>query len=1015
MNPKKKVLLYCIPILFLILALSAQAQKPAGQWSTDKAWKWYNENPWICGFNYIPANAINYTAMWDKTSFSPDVMDKELALAETTGFNAVRVVLQFIVWEDDPRYFREMFAKFLAVCTKNKIKVIPAFFDDCVFGENVDPSLGKQPEPLEGWYAWAWSPSPGHSLVKDTSTYVRLEKYVKDVMGTFKNDPAILAWDLYNEPTNSGLGDKSLPLVRKVFTWAREVNPLQPVTIAYFGDNKELNNIIFGNSDIITFHCYSNKEEVARLIQTLKQYKRPIICTEWLNRPLGSTVEGVLPLFLAENIGCLHWGLVNGKTQTHLPWGHRPENLPYKKLWQHDLYTNDYQMYSPYEMELFKSCILKSKSGGALIADESLNKIQNELISMHGEKNRERIFKGTSQLAKNWRKADGTEEEFSKFCVENFLMDTALKSNFQRIQRNLTIQNGYLSKIRFRLNESENFTDAKEVQADRYFRKSMPGVDPYSEKLAQFIQLNFPSYNLDEKRLNGKRWDREAWAMVRLGDAFADRQNPGFKAAAAGEVEEFHKYIGKYFFRMDHISSKDGTYPFTKPLSLHSHFGLRDNLKGDYTRPGGLARQEISGKLVEHITRGTVPVEFIRDTATRWNPWTNQLFKIESGKQVRIEFKEEGIKRYAGLLAEFQNKSSRDQLYPDGSTVIKRTFENSNLTPEEVEKIIRTFLADPVIPAAGKLIAKRLGRPLQPFDIWYSGFQSQSSFQANMLDSLTRAKYPDPIALQKDLPSILVKMGFPEPEASYLGTHAVVRPISAGGYSDQPVLRGDTALMTTVFNPDGLDYKAYRIAMHELGHVVCGVYSTKEMDNFMLADVPTSGITEGFAEMLAYKNMEGLGLVPENSRDQKELLALASLWYMVDLGGQSLTDIQTWKWMYAHPDATPEELRKAVLDISGEIWNQYYSPVFGGIRDQHILSIYNHFITGSLYLYNYFLGNVIMFQLYDAFMPDNLAGGLKKACQEGNTLPELWMEHAVGRDLSLEPLLKAAREAVRKL
>lgn len=362
MNITKTAFRHSGVILCLLFMFSVQAQKPGDQWSTDKAWKWYNENPWICGFNYIPANAINYTAMWDKTSFSPDIIDKELALAETTGFNTVRVVLQFIVWENDPQYFREIFAKFLSICTKHKMKVMPAFFDDCVFGENVDPSLGKQPEPMEGWYAWAWSPSPGHTIVKDSSTWFRLEKYVKDVMGTFKKDPAILCWDLYNEPTNSGLGSKSLSLVRNVFKWAREIDPSQPLTIAYWNGKQDLNSIIFDNSDIITFHSYSEKEGVEKLISSLKQYKRPVICSEWLNRPRGSTVESILPVFARENIGCLHWGLVNGKTQTHLPWGHRPKDLPYNRIWQHDLYTNDYKVYNPYEIELFKSYIIKSKT-----------------------------------------------------------------------------------------------------------------------------------------------------------------------------------------------------------------------------------------------------------------------------------------------------------------------------------------------------------------------------------------------------------------------------------------------------------------------------------------------------------------------------------------------------------------------------------------------------------------------------------------------------------------------------
>ncbi len=656
-----------------------------------------------------------------------------------------------------------------------------------------------------------------------------------------------------------------------------------------------------------------------------------------------------------------------------------------------------------------------NNSPAVLISSEVLAQVQDTLLKIHGVADRERIIRGTAQLRENWRTTDGNEETFAKFCIENVLTDTALVPNFQKIQGNLTLQNGYLSKIRFRFTESERFTDANELRADLFYRKSVPEADPYKEKLAQFIQLNFPFYTLDEKVQGGANWNRTKWAMVRLGDVFAKRQDPDFKPAKADEIKEFRKYIGKYFFRMDHITSPDGSYPFTKSLTLHSHFGLRDNLKEEYTRPGGFARQEITGKLIDHITQGTVPEEFVSDTSTRWNPWTNELYRLESGKPVPVEYKKEGLKRYAGLLAEFQNRSSSDTLYGAGSTLIRRTFENGNLTLERVGELVRSFLSDPVLVSVGKLVSERLKRPLQPFDIWYSGFQSQSFYPANLLDSLTRTRYPNPKALQDDLPAILVRMGFAREEASYIGSHTLVRPISSGGYSDQPVMRGDTALMTTVFNVKGLDYKGYRIAMHELGHVVCGIYSTLEIDHFLLADVPTGGITEGFAEMLAYKNMEGLGMVKGTFGEQKELLALASLWYLLDLGGQSLTDIETWKWMYAHPEATPEELRTAVLDISAEIWNQYYSPVFGGIRDQHILSIYNHFITGSLYLYNYFLGNVIMFQLYDAFMPDNLAGGLRKACLQGNTLPELWMQNAVGQGISLEPLLKTARLAVNRL
>lgn len=358
---KKKYLISLSSFLLIVLVFTGTSQKKTPRWSAEQARQWYEQQPWVCGFNYIPGNAINYTAMWDKTSFSPEVIDKELALAEKTGFNTVRVVLQYLVWKDDPAYFKETFSKFLAICDKHHIKVMPTFFDDCVFGEETDPVLGAQREPREGWYAWAWSPSPGHSRVTDPSTYPMLGKYVKDMLHTFQDDDRVLLWDLYNEPTNGGLGEKSLPLVEKVFQWAAEANPSQPVTIAYWNDYEPLNKLIFANADIITFHNYDGKEKLKESVAYLKKQGRPLICTEWLNRPRQSTVEAILPIFYQEKIGAIHWGLVNGKTQTHLPWGHRPEDLPYKGVWQHDLYHADFTPYAPKELALFKQYIQQSK------------------------------------------------------------------------------------------------------------------------------------------------------------------------------------------------------------------------------------------------------------------------------------------------------------------------------------------------------------------------------------------------------------------------------------------------------------------------------------------------------------------------------------------------------------------------------------------------------------------------------------------------------------------------------
>ena len=348
----------------LLLAGNGQrvlAQPASAQWTPQQAWSWYNQQPWPCGFNYIPANAINYTAMWDKTSFSPEVIDRELALASQTGFNCARVVLQYAVWADDPTYFKKTFAQFLTIANKHHIKVMPCLFDDCVFNDQHDPKIGVQPEPVLGWYAWAWSPSPGHTMVADTTSYPKLEKYVKDVVGAFRTDNRLLLWDLYNEPTNGGLGARSLPLVRGVFRWARAAKPTQPVSIGYWSNNAELGALIAANADVTTFHNYGPAESMREAVAKYGQQHRPMICTEWLNRPKGSVVATVLPVLYEHKVGAIGWGLVNGKTQTHLPWGHRPGG-PEPLVWQHDLYHADLTPYRPEELAAFAQFIKDSKA-----------------------------------------------------------------------------------------------------------------------------------------------------------------------------------------------------------------------------------------------------------------------------------------------------------------------------------------------------------------------------------------------------------------------------------------------------------------------------------------------------------------------------------------------------------------------------------------------------------------------------------------------------------------------------
>lgn len=325
-------------------------------WTLARAWEWYNAQPWRCGLNYIPSNAISYTEMWMGYSFDAKLIDTELALARDIGFNCVRVVLPFVVWEHEAEAFEQRFETFLGICGRRGLAVMPALFDDCAFGPITDPVFGPQPEVLPGWYANGWTPSPGHGMVRDASTWPRLEKYVKQVISRWKDDPRVWVWDLYNEPTNGGVGEVSLSLMEQVFLWARQVNPTQPLTAGQWNDDVDFSRRIVSQSDIVTLHDYHRPDGLAERIAILKRGGRPIICTEWFARGSGSTVRECLPVFRREGVGCMHWGLVNGRTQTHLSWGHRPGDAD-PPVWQHDLFHPDHTPYDPEELELFRTTI----------------------------------------------------------------------------------------------------------------------------------------------------------------------------------------------------------------------------------------------------------------------------------------------------------------------------------------------------------------------------------------------------------------------------------------------------------------------------------------------------------------------------------------------------------------------------------------------------------------------------------------------------------------------------------
>lgn len=326
------------------------------RWSSAKVWEWYNSILWIKGFNYVPSNAVNSTEMWQEETFSPELIDRELKLARETGFNACRVFLQYIVWKDDPIAYLNRFDKFLEIASLNGLSVMPILFDDCAFA-NKPPYLGVQDAPIPGVANSGWTASPGSELALNPSEMPSLKQYLQDFICRYAADDRILIWDMYNEPGNCGMNDKSMPLLERAFCWAREINPTQPLTCAVWllPYDSKCDAICLAQSDVISFHDYNDYETTEKAILQLSEYDRPILCTEWLNRPGGNRVETHLPLFKAKKIGIYNWGLINGKTQTHLSGQTMlGEPDPYPSKWQHDFYHNNYEPYCVSEISFLK-------------------------------------------------------------------------------------------------------------------------------------------------------------------------------------------------------------------------------------------------------------------------------------------------------------------------------------------------------------------------------------------------------------------------------------------------------------------------------------------------------------------------------------------------------------------------------------------------------------------------------------------------------------------------------------
>ncbi len=352
------------------------------QWSKEKAWDWFEKQPWLVGANFNPSTSINQLEFWQEDTFDSETIDRELGWSADLGMNLHRVYLHNLLWQQDSLGFLKRLDAYLSLAEKHKIKTMFVLLDDVW---HPIPKLGKQPEPIPHVHNSGWVQAPGAEILGDTTRHKELEGYIKGVTSHFANDERVLVWDVYNEPDNVAgqpgrkeleVKDKqkySLLLLRKVMKWAREVNPSQPLTtgiwrgnIDYWGTPDSLpavDKFMIENSDVISFHAYDgNMDDVRRKIEELKKYDRPLFCTEYVARGGGNTFETVMPILKEYKIAAINWGFVSGKSNTIYPWISWDSTFTGEpKIWHHDILRQDGTPYSKDEVEFIKEITTKSQ------------------------------------------------------------------------------------------------------------------------------------------------------------------------------------------------------------------------------------------------------------------------------------------------------------------------------------------------------------------------------------------------------------------------------------------------------------------------------------------------------------------------------------------------------------------------------------------------------------------------------------------------------------------------------
>ncbi|HRS67664.1 MAG TPA: hypothetical protein P5564_03525 [Paludibacteraceae bacterium] len=659
----------------------------------------------------------------------------------------------------------------------------------------------------------------------------------------------------------------------------------------------------------------------------------------------------------------------------------------------------------------------KEQTSMSSISDKTIKATIDSVKTHAPEADFNLIVRGVTHAAKFWQTEDGSETDFLQFCVANFAGTKTEKQHlFTTIQTNLEVLLGNYNKISVDLKLPLHVVGTEVTPMDEQFGALDPFAhfsdDMFASKIAFTTLLNFPFYTLEEKNELGKTWNRQEWAYARLGDLFNARIPAEINQNIAKQSTEADSYISNYNIMMGQLRTEQGEQLFPNHMALISHWGLRDELKSNYANADGrgLEKQQMIYEVMKHIVNQTIPQQVISNANYTWQPLSNTMF--ENGKAITPT--PEPNRRYEKLYNIYKATIAADAYCPTYPTYIQRSFDQQmEVSAEEIEAMFTQFIASPQVTEVAKVIETRLGRKLQPFDVWYDGFKSRSAINEDELTAQTRKRYPTKEAYEQDLPNILKQLGFSDERAHAICSKIQVDASRGAGHAWGALMKSDKARLRTRIATDGMDYKGYNIATHEFGHNVEQTITLHDVDNYIMNGVPSTAFTEALAFVFQKRDLDLLGY-KNNDRNQTDLQTLDIFWGCYEIMGVSLVDLYTWQWLYANPNATVDDLKATIITYATTIWNRYYAPILGE-ENSPILAIYSHMIDVPLYLPNYPYGHIIEFQLENHLQGKNLGNEIQRIYPMGRLTPNHWMQHALGHDVSTTPLLEATSKALKNI